>query len=326
MQSGSDCVIMEGMIFDERCVKLMKRILCLLLALLALLSMLPACAPQETVPTETNGQDLPAQATQAATEPAAATDGAQMDQTVYDISITEVMPDNRNLLLGHEMDWVELYNPEDLPISLEGYCLTNDPEKPRLMSLDGYRILAGGYLAVTLDGALQLSEQGQTVYLSCNGEVISQLTFGAAEKGEAFDEAGVCLWPTPGYANSEAGYRAYLESRELPELIISEVLASNNRYMGIRLEYYDLLEVKNNSDVPVNLKEYKDIYVYCDSDPIGYYLNQNHIRYHAVEDGLNCLKNFDAAQQEKFHISLIPGEESFYCKAAEKTIPENTAA
>ena len=90
---------MEGMIFDERCVKLMKRILCLILALLALLSMLPACAPQETVPTQTNGQDLPAQATQAATEPAAATDGAQMDHTVYDISITEVMPDNRNLLL-----------------------------------------------------------------------------------------------------------------------------------------------------------------------------------------------------------------------------------
>ena len=38
-----------------------------------------------------------------------------------------------------------------------------------------------------------------------------------------------------------------------------------------------------------------------------------------------ALKNFDAAQQEKFHINLIPGEESFYCKAAEKTIPENAA-
>ena len=48
----------------------------------------------------------------------------------------------------------------------------------------------------------------------------------------------------------------------------------------------------------MNLKEYKDIYVYCDSDPIGYYLNQNHIRYHAVEDGLNCLKNFDAARYD----------------------------
>lgn len=50
--------------------------------------------------------------------------------------------------------------------------------------------------------------------------------------------------------------------------------------------------------VPVDFRKYKDIYVYCDSDPIGYYLNQNKIYYHAMEDGLNCLKNFDAARYD----------------------------
>ena len=50
--------------------------------------------------------------------------------------------------------------------------------------------------------------------------------------------------------------------------------------------------------VPVDFREYEDIYVYCDSDPIGYYLNQNKIYYHALEDGLNCLKNFDAARYD----------------------------
>lgn len=50
--------------------------------------------------------------------------------------------------------------------------------------------------------------------------------------------------------------------------------------------------------VPVDFREYKDIYVYCDSDPIGYYLNQNRIYYHALEDGLNCLKNYDAARYD----------------------------
>ena len=50
--------------------------------------------------------------------------------------------------------------------------------------------------------------------------------------------------------------------------------------------------------IPVNFREYKDIYVYCDSDPIGYFLNQNRIYYHAVEDGLNCLKNYDAARYD----------------------------
>lgn len=48
--------------------------------------------------------------------------------------------------------------------------------------------------------------------------------------------------------------------------------------------------------VPVDFGEYQDIYVYCDSDPIGYYLNQKKIHYHALEDGLNCLKNYDAAR------------------------------
>lgn len=48
--------------------------------------------------------------------------------------------------------------------------------------------------------------------------------------------------------------------------------------------------------VPVNFKEYKDIYVYCDSDPIGYYLNYNKIYYHALEDGLNCLAYYDTAR------------------------------
>ncbi len=60
--------------------------------------------------------------------------------------------------------------------------------------------------------------------------------------------------------------------------------------------------------VPVDFREYQDIYVYCDSDPIGYYLNQNRIYYHALEDGLNCLKNFDAARydnREHFRLKMI---------------------
>lgn len=50
--------------------------------------------------------------------------------------------------------------------------------------------------------------------------------------------------------------------------------------------------------IPVDFRQYKEVYVYCDSDPVGYYLNQNKIRYHALEDGLNCLKNYDAARYD----------------------------
>lgn len=50
--------------------------------------------------------------------------------------------------------------------------------------------------------------------------------------------------------------------------------------------------------LPVDFKAYKEVYVYCDSDPIGYYLNVNRIKYHALEDGLNCLKNYDSARYD----------------------------
>lgn len=57
--------------------------------------------------------------------------------------------------------------------------------------------------------------------------------------------------------------------------------------------------------VPVNLKAYDEIYVFCDSDPIGYYLNQNKIPYHALEDGLNCLSHYDSARYDnKGHFGI----------------------
>lgn len=48
--------------------------------------------------------------------------------------------------------------------------------------------------------------------------------------------------------------------------------------------------------IPVNFSLYRDIYVFCDSDPIGYYFNYRKIRYHALEDGLNCIKYGDTAR------------------------------
>ena len=50
--------------------------------------------------------------------------------------------------------------------------------------------------------------------------------------------------------------------------------------------------------VPVDLKQYEDIYVFCDSDPIGYYLSTHRINYHALEDGLDCIRYYDTARYD----------------------------
>ena len=50
--------------------------------------------------------------------------------------------------------------------------------------------------------------------------------------------------------------------------------------------------------VPVDFTRYRDIYVFCDSDPVGYYLSYKKIRYHAVEDGLDCIRYRDTARDD----------------------------
>lgn len=68
--------------------------------------------------------------------------------------------------------------------------------------------------------------------------------------------------------------------------------------MLARIKYTKMLGKLQEPYVPVDFKEYKDIYVFCDSDPIGYYLSYKKIYYHALEDGLNCLETYDTARYD----------------------------
>ena len=175
-----------------------------------------------------------------------------------DVGISEVMPDNKFLTMGHGDDWVELYNQEETEVSLEGYYLTDDPEKPTQLPLEGLSIPAGGYLTIVLDDAapFRLSADGETVYLYFYDQLLSQVTYGLSENGESYDESGPCLLATPGYANTQEGYEAYLKNLTLPELYISEVMSSNSTYLPVKDECYDLVEVKNNSASPIDLGDY----------------------------------------------------------------------
>lgn len=65
-----------------------------------------------------------------------------------------------------------------------------------------------------------------------------------------------------------------------------------------RMKYTKMLGRLEEPYVPVDFRQYRDIYVFCDSDPIGYYLNYAKIAYHALEDGLNCIQYYDTARYD----------------------------
>lgn len=86
-------------------------------------------------------------------------------------------------------------------------------------------------------------------------------------------------------------YFPELAKYKVPQKNFVKALLNRHKYTKL----YARLEAEF---IPVDFKNYKEIYVFCDSDPIGYYLNQNKIYYHAVEDGLNCLWFFDTARYD----------------------------
>lgn len=63
-----------------------------------------------------------------------------------------------------------------------------------------------------------------------------------------------------------------------------------------RIKYTQLLGKLQEDYIPTDISKYDDVYVFCDSDPIGYYLNYKKIYYHAVEDGLNSGRLDDQAR------------------------------
>ena len=231
----------------------MKKTMSFLLAAVMLLGLLASCAqePQPTAPqTTTSPSSAPTAApTTVPTEPPV---------TAKDIMISEVMPDNKWLCMGHTLDWIELYNGEAEPVVLDGYYLADNTQLAEAMDLSGMEIPAGGYLTVVLreEDPFHLSSQGETVYLAFDREVISQLTYPVTENGESWDENGACANPTPGYENTEEGYARYLETLELPELIISEVLSSNSKFDAPAGGAHDIVEITNISDGPVKLSGY----------------------------------------------------------------------
>ena len=235
----------------------MKRILPLFLTMALLICLMTGCSTNVSAPAHTTSPETVVPTADPVEETTPQT--TQPDVVPAALEITEVMPDNTRLILGCEQDWVELYNPEDTGVILDGYALTDDPAQPNALPLSGLEIPADGYLPIILEdgGPLGLSEMGETVYLTHNGQIISQLTFPADKTGESFDANGACAFPTPGHANTEEGYIASLKGAALPELMINEVMAANGAYYAVNyFYYYDLIEVANTSSHSIDLNDY----------------------------------------------------------------------
>ncbi|MGI8603604.1 MAG: CotH kinase family protein [Verrucomicrobiales bacterium] len=101
--------------------------------------------------------------------------------------INEFLADNVANLAdvdGEFTDWIEIHNPDGVPVNLDGYHLTDDPvDRPTRWTFPAVSIPAGGYLVVFASGkdrAVTGQELHTNFGLSNNGEDISLLVPGGS--------------------------------------------------------------------------------------------------------------------------------------------------
>ena len=164
----------------------MKRFLVGFLTICLLVGSLSGCSPEQAQPggstaAKPGDPSVPNTIPEATSQPQAA-----------ELVISEVMPDNKYVTMGHAMDWVELYNREETPVSLDGYYLTDNPNQPQAMSLAGLTIQPDGYLVITLgeEAPFRLSADGESLWLMYGKTLVSTLTYEAPLDGESFDQEG----------------------------------------------------------------------------------------------------------------------------------------
>ena len=242
--------------------KILVMLLCLCMAVL-LSACVSTAAPEPTEPAATS-----------ASTPAPTPSPTPEPEVLPELCISELMSDNTCSLAladGSFPTWIELQNTGSETAELEGYSLSLGEESWTFPALS---IAPGAFSVVYCDGAESTDEQLHSSFvldregrklslLSPRGtEVLSMklprlnadISWCRTEEGEYTE----CRLPSPGYSNSEEGCLEAQRQRALSEndLTISEAMVYNEWYASPSGQYYDWVEITNNTKVTLELSDY----------------------------------------------------------------------
>lgn len=198
-------------------------------------------------------------------------------KTYPQLYINEVMPDNETVLeddSGEHDDWLEIYNPNEEPVNLAGWYISEKSDNLRQYQFPATvasitTIPANGHIILWADeqsgqGILhlnfRLSNTGETIYLSGDGtNLIDFLTYGTGSNVASPEtdqsvgriEDGAAQWavftnPTPGSTN-------LFNPEPDPEIFINEFMAANDSFIADgNGEFDDWVEIFNGGTEPVD--------------------------------------------------------------------------
>lgn len=147
------------------------------------------------------------------------------------VVINEICSNNFSLIrdnTGQYPDYIELYNPNDTPVSLDGFFLSDDENQLQKFSLDSVSIPPRGYYVVWLTkntgvteagqgSGFGISKSGETIYLvDSSGEILDSVIVPALSYNTCYGRVidGGTEWAR---MSGTAG-RSNLDAERLPEV------------------------------------------------------------------------------------------------------------
>ena len=171
---------------------------------------------------------------------------------------------------GEFLTYIEIKNTGDKTINLKDYYLSDDEKEPFSWKLPDVNLKAGEvYLFYTseLDDEHNTdftpSKKSGTIILAKGNKIVEQINYTNVTGGYAYIKTNGKFHEgtniSPGYDNTTDGVKNFLknERKNPSDLIIMEVMGSNNKFLAQNGgNYYDWIELYNNSDKTINLKDY----------------------------------------------------------------------
>ncbi len=199
----------------------------------------------------------------------------------FPVKISEVMAKNTIWITdkdGDFSDYIEITNYGNETVDLENFTISNDPQNLYKWNFPSVKLKAGESVVVFASGkdkfrtgeelhlSFNLDSEGENLYLCREGGIlIDTVSYVGLESDSVFerDPDGLGLrfsdYPSPGYPNNDNGIKSFLKdfTKKNNDLVINEVMTYNDSFMVQNQgQYYDWIELKNNSNEPIVLSEY----------------------------------------------------------------------
>lgn len=192
-----------------------------------------------------------------------------------DLKITEILPNNKGHFkdqYGEYSGYIEITNTGNENILLKEYTLSGNVDAPFEWKFPDETIKPGEIKVIYTSNKnridkewhsnFKLESENGVAILSKQGKIIEKIEYKHITNGMAYVKENEWIITgsiSPGYANTTDGVEKfgnkYYKNNE--DLIINEVMNNNTLYLGQNgNEHYDWIEIKNNSDKDIALKEY----------------------------------------------------------------------